>query len=66
LSRRAFAIGGRRFVRGHAPPLLLLLAVTLWLTRGFLLSSQLPAGTDMLGFVSRSAQNATVTNALSL
>ena len=64
--RRTFAINWRRMVGGHAPPLALLLAATLWLTRGLLVTSQLPAGTDMLGFVSRSAQNATVSNALSL
>ena len=65
-SRRTLAATGRRYARGHAPPLGLLLLTTLWITRGFLLSRQLPAGTDMLGFVSRSAQNATVGNALSL
>ncbi len=66
LSWRTVVMSGRRLVGGHAPPLVVLLAVTLWLTRDFLLSSQLPAGTDMLGFVSRSAQNASVGNALSL
>ena len=64
--RRALTLNWRRVVGGHLPPLLLLLAATLWLARGFLLTSQLPAGTDMLGFVSRSAQNATLGNALSL
>jgi hypothetical protein len=64
--RPAFAINWRRIAGGHTPPIALLLATTLWLTRGFLLTTQLPAGTDMLGFVSRSAQNATVSNALSL
>jgi hypothetical protein len=64
--RRSFAINWRRIVGGHTPPLTLLLAAALWLTRGLLLTSQLPAGTDMLGFVSRSAQNATLNNALSL
>lgn len=65
-SRRTFAFSGRRLVRGHGPPFVVLFGVTLWLARGLLLTSQLPAGTDMLGFVSRSAQNATVSNALSL
>jgi hypothetical protein len=64
--RRALTLNWRRIAGGHVPPLLVLLAATLWLARGFLLTSQLPAGTDMLGFVSRSAQNATLSNALSL
>jgi len=66
LSRRALAVAGRRLTRGHAMPLALLLVTTLWIARSFLMSSQLPAGTDMLGFVSRAAQNATLGNALSL
>lgn len=55
----------RGAVRGHALPLGLFFGVALWLTRAYFLSSQLPAGTDMLGFVSRSAENANLSTALS-
>ena len=43
-----------------------LVVAALWLTRHWLLSGALPAGTDMLGFVSRAEQNRGLGRALSL
>lgn len=40
----------------HLPGLSLLAAVTIWLMRRFIFTSGFPAGTDMLGFISRAAQ----------
>jgi hypothetical protein len=40
----------------HLPGLALLVAVTVWLMRRFIFTSGLPAGTDMLGFISRASQ----------
>jgi hypothetical protein len=42
----------------HVPGLSLLAAVTVWLMRRFIFTGGFPAGTDMLGFISRSAQYA--------
>jgi hypothetical protein len=42
----------------HVPGVSLLAAVTVWLMRRFIFTTGLPAGTDMLGFISRSAQYA--------
>ena len=42
----------------HLPGAGLLVAVTIWTMRRFIFTGGIPAGTDMLGFVSRSAQNA--------
>lgn len=47
---------------GIAPAFLL----AIWLTRNWFLSGALPAGTDMLGFVSRAAQNRGLHQSLSL
>jgi hypothetical protein len=49
-------------VLGIAPAVLL----ATWLTRHWFLSGALPAGTDMLGFVSRAAQNRGLHQAISL
>jgi hypothetical protein len=43
----------------HLPGLSLLAAVAVWIMRRFLFTGGVPAGTDMLGFISRSAQYAT-------
>jgi hypothetical protein len=50
----------------HTPGLVPALGIALWLTRHWLFSSSLPAGTDMLGFVSRAQQNRSLGQALSL
>jgi hypothetical protein len=42
----------------HGPGVGLLVAVTIWTMRRFIFTGGIPAGTDMLGFVSRSAQYA--------
>ncbi|MGP8001732.1 MAG: hypothetical protein ACLPKI_31070 [Streptosporangiaceae bacterium] len=42
----------------HAPGIGLLVAVTLWTMHRFIFTEGVPAGTDMLGFISRAAQNA--------
>ena len=42
----------------HMPGLGVVAVVTVWTMRRFLLTTGIPAGTDMLGFVSRAAQNA--------
>jgi hypothetical protein len=68
LRRRGLSVGAFTQTRfafhagGVAPALLL----ALWLTRRWFLSGALPAGTDMLGFVSRAAQNEGLSQALSL
>lgn len=43
-----------------------IVALGLWLTRRWLLSAALPAGTDMLGFISRAGQNRSLQQAASL
>ena len=52
--------------RRHAPGVGVLAALSLWLTRHWLESSAPPAGTDMLGFISRAKQNAAGLQAASL
>jgi hypothetical protein len=42
----------------HGLPSAVFALVAVWLCHRFLFSSQLPAGTDMLGFISRAEQNA--------
>lgn len=42
----------------HGLPSVVFVLVAVWLCHRFLFSSQLPAGTDMLGFISRAQQNA--------
>ncbi len=53
-------------LRHHAPGLGVLVAFSIWLTRHWLESSAPPAGTDMLGFISRAKQNAAGLQATSL
>ena len=53
-------------LRRHAPGLGVLVALSIWLTRHWLESSAPPAGTDMLGFISRAKQNAAGLQATSL
>jgi hypothetical protein len=48
----------RRPARGHLLGLGVIALLALWLTRRFMFSSAFPAGTDMLGFVSRAQDNA--------
>lgn len=45
---------------GHAPGVGLLGAVTIWIMRRFIFTGGIPAGTDMLGFLSRSSQNSSL------
>jgi hypothetical protein len=49
---------GRVRLSFHLPGLSLLAAVAVWLMRRFIFTTGLPAGTDMLGFVSRAPQYA--------
>ena len=42
---------------GHAGGVGLMLLLALWLMRRFLFTSAFPAGTDMLGFISRAKEN---------
>jgi hypothetical protein len=44
----------------HGSGVGLLVAVTIWTMRRFIFTGGIPAGTDMLGFISRSAQNASL------
>jgi hypothetical protein len=44
----------------HAPGVGLLVAVTIWTMRRFIFTGGIPAGTDMLGFISRAKQNASL------
>ena len=50
----------------HATGVLPAFLLALWLTRRWLLTNALPAGTDMLGFISRAEQNRSFAQALSL
>ena len=52
------AHGSSRRVGFHLPGSALLAAVTIWTMRRFVFTGGIPAGTDMLGFISRAAQNA--------
>lgn len=47
---------GRARLSYHVPGLSLLAAVAIWLMRRFIFTGGLPAGTDMLGFISRAPQ----------
>ena len=49
---------GRARLSYHVPGLSLLAAVAIWLMRRFIFTGGLPAGTDMLGFISRAPQYA--------
>jgi len=44
----------------HAPGIGLLAAMTIWTMRRFIFTGAIPAGTDMLGFISRAAQNSSL------
>src|SRR5205085_2310393 len=50
----------------HAMPSIAMLAFCAWLTRRWIFTSGIPAGTDMLGFISRAGQNAPGLRALSI
>ena len=50
----------RERLRVHGPGVSILAAITIWTMRRFIFTRGLPAGTDMLGFISRAAQNATL------
>ena len=47
----------RAINRGHAVGMSVVALVALWLMRAFIFSSRLPAGTDMLGFITRAREN---------
>ena len=47
----------RAITRGHAAGMSVVALVALWLMRAFIFSSRLPAGTDMLGFITRAREN---------
>ena len=49
---------GRARLSYHVPGLSLLAAVAIWLMRRFIFTTGFPAGTDMLGFISRAPQYA--------
>lgn len=56
---RAIALPRLRAIRSvHGPPLGLFALASLWMMKAFVLSAALPAGTDMLGFVTRARENA--------
>src|SRR5205085_11082234 len=54
------------WLRVHAMPSIAMLAFCAWLTRRWIFTSGIPAGTDMLGFISRAGQNAPGLRALSI
>lgn len=57
--KRASAVAHRsRFASAHLFGAGLITLVALWLMRAFLFTSAFPAGTDMLGFISRAKENA--------
>lgn len=61
--------GARRLaaaLRRHAVGLAAIAAVACWLMRRILFTSGIPAGTDMLGFVSRARQNAHLSTLLAV
>ena len=51
---------GRARLYYHAPGLALIAAVAIWLMRRFIFTTGFPAGTDMLGFISRAPQYASI------
>lgn len=51
-------VTGRVHLSFHLPGLSLLAAVAIWLMRRFIFTTGFPAGTDMLGFISRAPQYA--------
>src|SRR5437016_4523779 len=51
--------------RRHAVALAPLLVAALWIMRNFLLSSAIPAGSDMFGFVARARENSAWTHMVS-
>jgi hypothetical protein len=55
--RLAIRVSTQHARRGHTGPVVVLLLFGIWLTRHFLFSDALPAGTDMLGFIARAQQN---------
>ena len=57
---RARMAANRARLASHGPGLGLIGAVTIWTMRRFLFTGGIPAGTDMLGFISRAAQNSSL------
>lgn len=53
------------FGGGHTPGLAVIAALCIWLCHRLIVASAIPAGTDMFGFVTRSRQNASLSELLS-